>query len=183
MKIYTKTGDTGETSLANGMRIMKNDRRVELYGTVDELNSCIGFAISFMEHDEKGKQWIESLTTVQNILFELGSELAGFTTDEPAITNADIQFLEDEIDRWESRLSPLTNFIIPGGSRAASALHVARTIARKLERMLCAAIQESFIKDEHIPYCNRLSDYLFVAARFANHIHKNPDRIWKSRKR
>jgi len=183
MKIYTKTGDAGETSLAGGQRIMKHDPRVEIYGTVDELNSHIGLAIALIEKSEATMDLIKSLTGVQHILFELGSELAGYTTGSSALTADDILSLENDIDRWENELSPLTNFIIPGGSRGSSALHVARTITRKLERMLCSRIHEPYIQKEHIPFCNRLSDYLFVAARIANLTGNTPDTIWKSRKK
>ncbi|MEI1278126.1 cob(I)yrinic acid a,c-diamide adenosyltransferase [Leptospira venezuelensis] len=181
MKIYTKKGDSGTTSLASGTRVSKSDPRVELYGTADELNSAIGVAISFLTENSKLK---DPLERIQNLLFELGSELAGYKKkdDSSCILEDDISELEKEIDLWQDSLLPLKNFILPGGSSASSFLHVARTLARRLERDLVGYKEEGHeVFPENLRFLNRLSDHLFVAARYANFESKIPEPEWKSR--
>ncbi|MCG9874438.1 MAG: cob(I)yrinic acid a,c-diamide adenosyltransferase [Leptospiraceae bacterium] len=185
MKIYTKTGDTGETSLAMGGRVQKFDPRVELYGTTDELNSVLGISISFLDTASALR---DSLVFVQNLLFELGSELAGYhKLDDageliPIIQEADISFLEGKMDEWTNELEPLKHFVLPGGSKSASFLHQARTVCRRLERrMVFEAKEHVSIPARSIIFINRLSDFLFVASRFANLEDKVKEPIWISR--
>lgn len=181
MKIYTKTGDKGDTSLADGKRVRKSDPRVELYGTVDELNSFIGAAVSFVDQDFSEKK---TLTAIQNILFELGSELAGFVPKNSGriILDEDIALLENAMDLMSAELPQMKSFVLPGGAQAASMLHIARTVCRRLERQM-TNLQENAgtVSSEALIYINRLSDYLFTAARFANFKSGNEDIPWKSR--
>ena len=182
MKIYTKSGDKGQTSLASGKRVSKSDERVGLYGTCDEFNSSIGLGISLLNEASFLK---EGLVAIQNILFELGSELAGFRKEdktESIIFESDISFLEKQIDIMQGKLVPLKSFILPGGSKSASALHISRTICRRLEREMVRAQKKDLeIFQTSLVYVNRLSDYLFVAARFANTEEKIDDIKWVSR--
>lgn len=177
MKIYTKSGDKGETSLVYGQRVPKNDARVEAYGTCDEANSLIGMALSFIPNEEKWKELLDIFHVVQTKLFHVGAELAtpaGKKVGWP-ITDGDITFLEETIDKWDSTLPPLTNFVLPGGSKAGSTLHVARTVARRAERMAIAIQQQEEVNPVVIKYLNRLSDFLFVAARLVNREMGNPE--------
>jgi cob(I)alamin adenosyltransferase len=182
MKIYTKTGDKGKTSLASGKRVSKSDELVSLYGICDELNSQIGVAISFLKEDSLLK---EPLTLTQNILFELGSELAGFrlnSTENSIIFDSDIEYLEKNIDTWQEKLPELKSFVLPGGTKSSSFLQVARTICRELEREMVRANEKGTeIFEMSLIYVNRLSDFLFVAARFANQEESIPDIKWTSR--
>lgn len=188
MKIYTKTGDKGETSLAVGGRVKKYDPRVELYGTTDELNSILGLAISF---SPPGASWIGTIHTIQSLLFELGSELAGYKKKDNqgvelnAIHPEDLVFLESQMDEWTTELAPLKNFLLPGGSHCASFFHQARTVCRRLERALVKEKDigktPGEISEIAIVFANRLSDFLFVAARYANHWESISEPIWKSR--
>lgn len=168
MKIYTKSGDKGETSLIYGDRVPKNAPRVEAYGTCDEANSFIGLGKSYLDEAENWKLLKKSLHIVQTKLFHIGAELATPTGKKVSwpITEEDVLFLELEIDRMDAELPPLTNFILPGGHPAAAALHSARTVARRAERCVLS-INES-VNPITIKYLNRLSDYLFVAARWVN---------------
>ena len=166
MKIYTRTGDAGQTSLFGGTRVPKNDARIEAYGTVDELNSHLGLARA---------SWPSSpidadLQQAQNDLFEIGAHLASPGTSRFAGVEAEqIENLERAIDAMEAALAPLKNFILPGGASAAAQLHVARTVCRRAERLVVALADETAATQSSIAYLNRLSDYLFVAARYANH--------------
>lgn len=168
MKIYTKSGDKGETSLIYGDRVPKNAPRVEAYGTCDEANSFIGLGKSYLDEAGNWKLLKKSLHIVQTKLFHIGAELATPTGKKVSwpITEEDVLFLELEIDRMDAELPPLTNFILPGGHPAAAALHSARTVARRAERCVLS-INES-VNPITIKYLNRLSDYLFVAARWVN---------------
>ena len=182
MKIYTKTGDTGHTSLAKGGRVLKSDIKVEMYGTCDELNSNLGLVLSFLENDEFLK--IE-INLIQNLLFEIGSELAGYKkedSNQSAISLMDIEHIEKSIDTLEEKLVPLKSFILPGGSKTASLLHVSRTICRRLERiMVMANSNDTDIYSQTLIYINRLSDFLFVSARYANSISGINEPLWTSR--
>lgn len=174
MKIYTRSGDKGTTSLVYGSRVGKNDLRVEAYGTCDEVNSMIGLALSFLDQEEwDGKElFLERMHRVQTILFHVGSELATPEDKEVAwkLKQAYIDELEQHIDEWEEILPPLKNFILPSGHSASSALHAARTIARRAERLTVTVDQEiGNVNPLVMKYINRLSDYLFVAARYSNH--------------
>ena len=165
MKIYTRTGDAGETSLFGGARVAKNDPRIEAYGTVDELNSFLGAARA---------AWPASpididLHQSQMDLFEIGAHLASPGTSRfPGVEEARIAELERAIDAMEHELEPLKSFILPGGAPAAAHLHVARTVCRRAERLVVALRDDSVATQSSIRYLNRLSDYLFVAARFIN---------------
>ena len=180
-KIYTKTGDKGFTSLANGARVSKSDSYVELYGTCDELNSSLGVALGFYPSNVSG----EPVWKIQNLLFELGSELAGFRkkdTNVSIILEEDIQFLEKEIDTMQEVLPELKSFILPGGSKAASFLHVSRTLCRRLERMMVTSKESGGeIFESSLIFVNRLSDYLFVLARYLNFQEGQEDIKWFSR--
>jgi cob(I)alamin adenosyltransferase len=165
MKIYTRTGDHGQTSLFGGTRVAKNDPRIDAYGTIDELSSHLGVAgASAIPADT-----IAEIERVQSDLFEIGAHLASPGTSRfPGVDAQRIANLERAIDTMEHDLAPLTTFILPGGSLGASQLHVARTICRRAERAVVALQDESPATQSTIAYLNRLSDYLFVAARFAN---------------
>lgn len=169
MKIYTKTGDKGTTSLVYGTRIAKNDMRVEAYGTCDEANSAIGLALSFLKNEDfpEKKEAEEVFHKVQTALFHVGAELSTPANKEVKwkIKQEDIEELEHTIDKWDSALPPLNNFILPGGHQAGAGLHFARTVVRRAER--CAVSLED-VNPLVFSYLNRLSDFLFVAARFIN---------------
>jgi cob(I)alamin adenosyltransferase len=171
MKIYTRTGDRGETSLFGGSRIAKDDPRIEAYGTIDELNSTIGVARASWPSSPIDPQ----LSLIQSDLFDIGARLAAPGSDRFAgVDPRRIAELERAIDAMESELQPLTNFIIPGGSLAAAQLHVARTVCRRAERRV-VALEDTTAT---VAYLNRLSDYLFVAARTANRSQGVPDTPW-----
>ncbi|MEW9670677.1 cob(I)yrinic acid a,c-diamide adenosyltransferase [Ammoniphilus sp. 3BR4] len=170
MKIYTKSGDKGETSLVYGQRVSKHSPRVEAYGTCDEANSMIGAALSFLPASEKWTELLQTFHVVQTKLFHVGAELAtpaGKKVGWP-IQEEDVVFLEQQIDQMDAKLPALTNFVLPGGSQAGASLHVARTIARRAERNAIGIQAEEEVNPMVIKYLNRLSDFLFVAARFIN---------------
>ncbi len=189
MKIYTRTGDKGQTSLFGGERVSKAHDRVAVYGTVDELNSVLGVCAAHCDEAtfdaEEIREWIAH---VQRDLFAVGAWLASpkgtaaFTGDRKDRTDLDdnrIAELEKDIDKWEAELSPLKTFILPGGGVLGASLHFARTVCRRAERE-CVALAE---KTENIPelavkYLNRLADALFVLARLANHREKCPETPW-----
>lgn len=171
MKIYTRTGDRGETSLFGGARVPKNDPRIEAYGTVDELNSCLGVVLA-VEADAQ-------LLEVQRDLFEIGAHLASPGTSRfTGVEAPRIEALERGIDAMEAELAPLKSFILPGGTLAAAQLHVARTVCRRAERLVVALHDDDPATLSSITYLNRLSDYLFVAARYANRRHGVEDVPW-----
>jgi cob(I)alamin adenosyltransferase len=175
VKIYTRTGDAGETSLFGGARVPKNDARIEAYGTVDELNSFLGVARAAWPASPVDAQ----LAAAQSDLFEIGAHLASPGTSRfPGVDVARIEELEHGIDAMEAELAPLKSFILPGGSLAASQLHIARVVCRRAERLVVALGDESAATKSSIAYLNRLSDYLFVAARFANHRFGVDDVPW-----
>jgi cob(I)alamin adenosyltransferase len=179
MKIYTKSGDQGETSLWGGGRVMKSHPRVNAYGTVDEANSMIGLAVSFVPEVES--VITSRLIRIQNELFQVGSELAtqiGAKNSCPFVGDVQIAVLEQEIDEMESALVPLQNFILPNGSAAGSALHLARTIVRRSERECVDLSHSEPLRQELIRYLNRLSDYLFVMARFVNQVLGKSETKW-----
>lgn len=171
MKIYTRTGDRGETSLFGGARVPKNDARIEAYGTIDELNSHLGVVLA-IESDAQ-------LLAVQRDLFEIGAHLASPGTSRFAgVESSRIEELERGIDAMEAELEPLKSFILPGGTAAAAQLHVARTVCRRAERLVVALRDDDPATQSSIAYLNRLSDYLFVAARYANHKRGVEDVPW-----
>ena len=173
-KIYTRTGDAGETALGSGERVSKSSLRIWAYGTVDETNAQIGVARLALPASET--EVAAMLLRIQNDLFDLGADLCvPDRGDKPAheplrITDPQVERLEKEIDRMNAELSPLRSFILPGGSAAAAALHVARTVCRRAERLMVelAADPREPVGAAAIKYVNRLSDFLFVAARFVN---------------
>jgi len=172
-KIYTRTGDDGTTGLVSGPRRLKHDLRVEAYGTVDETNSAIGVA---RVHVSRDAPLDAMLAAIQNDLFDLGADLSTPETDEPPafeplrIVEAQVERLEQDIDRLNAALSPLKSFVLPAGTPAAAHLHLARTIARRAERLMVALAQADGekVSAAALKYANRLSDFLFVAARHAN---------------
>jgi cob(I)alamin adenosyltransferase len=179
MKIYTRTGDAGETGLFGGGRVGKDEPRVEAYGTVDELNSCLGAARALGVSEQTGA----SLLRIQSDLFTLGAELACVPGKEDKLRmtlvgEADIARLEGWIDHDEAALEPLKNFVLPGGSPGAAELHRARTVCRRAERRTLTAGRTSPIRSEVVIYLNRLSDLLFVLARSENHRASIPDIPW-----
>ncbi|MDZ5474535.1 cob(I)yrinic acid a,c-diamide adenosyltransferase [Bacillus sp. 31A1R] len=169
MKLYTKTGDKGTTSLIYGERVPKNDLKVEAYGTCDEANSTIGVALSLlMNQDFEGKESLEStFHKIQTTLFHVGAELATPKGKEVkwTVSNDDIEELEKKIDEWDASLPSLTNFILPGGHPSGATFHVARTVVRRAER---CAVEIGDVNPLVLSYLNRLSDFLFVAARYVN---------------
>jgi cob(I)alamin adenosyltransferase len=167
-RMYTRTGDKGETGLFSGERVPKNSLRVEAYGTVDELSATIGCARSLIEDREID----EVLERVQRDLFLVGAELATRPKrgKERRIKVADkmVKYLEEQIDRLDPELPPLSTFIVPSGAKAATALHVARTVARRAERRAVSLAQRERLDSQLLPYLNRLSSLLFVLARIVN---------------
>jgi cob(I)alamin adenosyltransferase len=176
MKIYTRTGDHGQTSLFGGARVAKNDARIEAYGTIDELSSQLGVARTTPLPSDVDA----ILNQVQFDLFEVGAHLASPGTSRfPGVDAARIEELEHAIDAMERELAPLTTFILPGGSSSAAQLHVGRTVCRRAERLVVALQDQSPATVSTIAYLNRLSDYLFIAARFANKRADVEDVPWK----
>lgn len=180
MKIYTKTGDLGETALFGGPRVTKNDLRVEAYGEVDELNASLGVVRAYLEDPEIDRL----LAEVQGELFALGAELA--TPHEakargaiPPLDPLAIGRLETSIDRWDEELPALTNFILPGGTRTSAALHLSRCVCRRAERRVVALTQKAIVHPDAVRYLNRLSDFLFVAARVVNHRSGRGETPWQ----
>ena len=177
MKIYTKTGDEGKTSLFDNSRVWKSDQRIMSYGAVDELNSSLGIALS-LELDPEIK---DILIKLQNDLFIVGSDLANPNmSDEKIRTTPEmITFLEQKIDLLEPQLEPLTSFILPGGTLLASILHLSRTISRRAETHVIALSQNEEINKDAAIYLNRLSDLMFILARAINHRKTISDIVWK----
>lgn len=180
-KIYTRKGDDGTTRLGGNQRIRKDDLRVQAYGTVDELNSQIGVALA----SGLGKRLQGELVLIQNDLFRLGSDLCFLESDKqnlkiPVLESGHVTKLETLIDDLLPIVGPLENFILPGGTTAAAQLQLARTICRRAERAVISLAQAEPIGPFVIPYLNRLSDALFVMARFENHEHNHPEPLWDS---
>jgi len=179
MKIYTKKGDTGQTSLFGGGDYSKDHPRITSYGTVDELNSVLGCVMT--ELTDQGLKPI--LMEVQKQLFRLGAELATLEPSEKMqrgfLQQKEINTLEQQIDAWEQELAPLTHFILPGGHKAAAGLHLARTVCRRAERMTVRLFHQEAIRVEILKYLNRLSDWLFVFARLVNHRTAEQDVLWE----
>lgn len=180
-KIYTRTGDKGQTSLIGGKRVPKSDPRLEAYGTVDELNSVIGVLRADIHADRSLGNVDAFLERIQNELFNVGSQLAcedlEMRTKLPSVDETAIHRLEEKMDEYSSTLQPLKNFILPGGTKSAAYAHVARTVCRRAER-------DSSVLDDTAEvlnrYLNRLSDYFFVLARHLNSVAKVSEPIWKS---
>jgi cob(I)alamin adenosyltransferase len=180
MKIYTKTGDKGETGLFGGERVSKESLRISAYGTIDELNSFIGLAIT--ESKDEGVK--KNLRKIQNQLFVVGSDLA--TPENEKSNKLNIKRtppsfytdIENMIDEYDAQLEELRNFILPGGSKTAALLHVCRTVCRRAEREVVALKNSVTIGENIIIFLNRLSDLFFVLSRFENKVSNHPDIIW-----
>lgn len=193
MKIYTRTGDKGKTSLFDGTRVLKSNARVDAYGTIDELNSNIGFAISQLKASYSSSERSESrssrqartinikeeLEEIQHDLFAIGSVLAMPHAMPVVGLESRPQEFEGLIDRMTAKLPELKQFILPGGSKAAATLHVCRTIARRAERRVVALMQDEEVDTNLVIYVNRLSDLFFTMARYANFVEKKKEVVWK----
>ncbi|HEY9167019.1 MAG TPA: cob(I)yrinic acid a,c-diamide adenosyltransferase [Candidatus Kryptonia bacterium] len=182
MKIYTRTGDEGETSLFGGKRVGKDVPRIEAYGTVDELNSVIGIARSF----NKNRKIDKLLGMIQNQLFVLGADLATpsdvTSTAVHRIGENEVRLLEETIDELDVKLEPLKTFILPGGSKTSAILHFSRTVCRRAERKVAPLKGNGEVSRETLVYLNRLSDLLFVLARFANKSDEVKEIPWNPRR-
>ncbi|WEK37650.1 MAG: cob(I)yrinic acid a,c-diamide adenosyltransferase [Candidatus Pseudobacter hemicellulosilyticus] len=184
MKIYTKTGDKGKTSLIGGTKVPKSDLRIESYGTVDELNSYLGLCRDLLSQDDQGRTILQA---VQDRLFVVGAALACDPEKEPKmkipdLKEEDVTLLEKEIDRMNETVPPMKFFILPGGAPVVSQLHIARCVCRRAERCCVRLENESQeVEPVILQYLNRLSDYLFVLARYAGHQLGIAEIPWKSR--
>ena len=188
-KIYTKTGDEGETSLFTGKRVPKNDPFIEAIGTVDECNSAIGLAISLMPMELPFDEVLEQLETIQHALFDLGAALATPRSststaklEKTRFDDEEILLLEQWIDSITAELPPLTHFILPGGHPCGAALHLARSICRRAERLVIPLQKDGDVNKNVLVYLNRLSDYLFVVSRYLNALCKKPETKWEHHK-
>jgi cob(I)alamin adenosyltransferase len=189
MKIYTRRGDKGKTSLLGGIRVSKDHPRVAAYGTIDELNSYLGFVTTLLS--SKQKKFLRLIFDVQSDLWEIESELATAPGKTPPfiLSEAKVKKLEKIIDNLEAKLPPLQHFVFPGGSKAAAALHVARCVARRAERevvKLCkkrvlSADQQQKVNPNILAYLNRLSDFLFVLARTVNKVSSKKEVVWRGK--
>jgi cob(I)alamin adenosyltransferase len=186
MKIYTRTGDRGETGLIGGKRVPKNDPRIVAYGCVDELNANVGLVISLLKNKKIFSDLIDILILIQNELFIVGSDLANPNHSvenehkTPRVQEKMALHLESVIDRFEEELKPITFFIMPGGSIEASSVHITRSIARRTETAVAVVSKEQIINPAILIYLNRLSDFLFIAARVVNKRLGIEDIAWKS---
>ena len=176
-KIYTRTGDKGKTSLFDGKRVYKFDKKVDSYGTIDELNSSLGVAASFIKINSINKE----IETIQNDLFEIGSSLAVTSTLPVDQLGDRPQEFEKLIDKYTSQMPELTQFILPSGGKGGSLLHLSRTICRRCERNIVALSTKEEVDETIIVYLNRLSDLLFTMARFVNFKEKKKEKTWRKR--
>lgn len=189
-KVYTRTGDKGKTRLAGGQDVWKDSLRVEAYGTVDELNSVIGLVRVHNEKGEVNKHASAQLETilrwVQNKLFDIGGLLATAPGESfpnmPTVTAEDVVYLEQMIDVCQKDLAPLKEFILPGGGQVSAFLHLARTICRRAERICVTLSREESVEKEIVPFLNRLSDALFVFARWVAKTQGEPEFLWERQK-
>jgi cob(I)alamin adenosyltransferase len=184
-RIYTKTGDTGDTRLVGGQKVRKDSARIEAYGTVDELSSVLGIARGLLERKDApaGATALAGvLRRVQNELFNLGSDLATRPEDlhpgSPVIREAHVVALEREMDAWNGALPSLDSFVLPGGGLVAAHLHLARTVCRRAERAAVRVADQEAVRPETLRYLNRLSDALFVMSRHAARLYGEPEPLW-----
>jgi cob(I)alamin adenosyltransferase len=185
MKLYTRTGDTGTTGLFGGSRVPKDTARVEAYGTLDELNAALGFAAALLSEASAPEARRSDLAQIQSDLFRLGAELAApenaaRVTPGRQVDDADVARLEGWIDARETEVQPLRQFIVPGGTPAAAALHQARAVARRAERRVVTLSRTESVRGEVIRYLNRLSDLLFVMARAENARNGAAETPWRA---
>lgn len=186
-KIYTKTGDKGSTRLVGGQKVQKDSLRIGSYGTVDELNACLGLvrvAMRASDAEQAARDDVETfLRKVQNDLFDVGSDLATRIEDrwptQPLVDMDDVAELERRMDAWNEELEPLNSFVLPGGNEVAARLHLARTVCRRAERDIVALSREEAIGEPVIPYINRLSDALFVLSRWVTHRMGAEEFLWE----
>lgn len=186
-RIYTRTGDRGQTRLVGGHGVSKDNLRIESYGTVDELNAFLGLARTTAEelasHSERLRPFTGILKRVQHELFNLGSILATLPDEvgpkQPRITPKDIQQLEREIDAANEELPALRSFVLPGGSRLEAELHICRTVCRRAERLLVSLAREEGVSEESLQYLNRLSDAFFVWSRWVNNVLGATETLWE----
>src|ERR1051326_6268087 len=186
-RVYTRQGDQGQTGLVGGQRVPKDSARIEAYGTVDELNAFLGAAratVNVMAATEPRLALLGAvLLRVQHELFNLGSILATLPEDvhprQPRVTEAEIAQLEKSMDAMNEDLAPLRSFVLPGGSRVDAELHIARTVCRRAERACVALARVEGVPPEAVKYLNRLSDALFVWARWAAHVSGSPETLWE----
>ena len=188
-KVYTRTGDTGQTGLVGGKRLPKDHPRIEAYGSVDELNSVLGIVLSFLVQKDASKRRDKLeliLEAIQQKLFDLGSELATLPGDEYVgqitLQAEDSEWLEEIIDTMNDELQSLKSFILPGGTSLNAFLHLARTVCRRTERDILKLKQIDLVSPEIIKYINRLSDFLFVAGRWATETLGEKETLWQSGK-
>jgi len=181
MKIYTRTGDEGTTSLIGGKRVSKSDVRIDAYGTIDELNACIGL----LKDQPVNEPLQEFLKEIQDRLFTIGSSLAADPEKSvlkiPDIRPSDIDVVEDKIDQMNEELAPLHAFILPGGHQSISFGHITRTVCRRAERSVILLSKDEFVADLIVKYLNRLSDYLFTLCRWMHHKLNVEEQTWKAR--
>lgn len=186
VRIYTRSGDKGETSLFSGERVPKNDPLIEALGSIDECNSAIGVGIAHLPPDKKFSQTKEQLITIQHALFDLGAAIATPRTraerdkiDKTRFDEEEISLLEQWIDEMDAGLPKLNHFILPGGHPCGAMLHLARSLCRRAERLVIPLKQNEDVSDKIICYLNRLSDYLFIASRWVNHLTDIPETRWE----
>jgi cob(I)alamin adenosyltransferase len=188
-RIYTKAGDGGQTRLVGGQKVAKDSARIETYGTVDELSSCLGLARAALATPPipaGGAELDAVIKRIQNELFNLGSDLATLPEDrhpkQPLIEARHVAALESEIDAWNESLPELRSFVLPGGGWVAASLHLARTICRRAERLVVSLRATEAVGDQVLPYLNRLSDALFVMSRHASRLYGEPEPLWEPEK-
>ena len=184
-KVYTKTGDKGETSLVSGNRLSKADSKIDLYGEIDELNSHVGLGVCYLQkHEAVFQKPLELLYKIQHVLFDLGSNLA--CEDEfrekyklPQISESIIQELELDMDEMDGELPKLNNFVLPGGDLACAQFHVCRTVTRRFERKLIQSLAKENAPDNSLVFTNRLSDYFFILSRYVNFKLGKDEVLWQ----
>lgn len=173
-KVITKTGDGGQTGLSDGSRVSKSSLRIHALGQVDHLNSVIGWTLVVA-----GDEWTSSLQSIQQDLFNMGGELSMPNSELNLLKVDRVDWLNDEVEKFNQSLEPLKEFILPGGTEFSARIHMARTVCRTVERYLVALQEKESINEIHIPYLNRLSDYLFVLARVDMSKKNNPEIQWQ----
>jgi cob(I)alamin adenosyltransferase len=188
-RIYTKTGDGGDTRLVGGQKVRKDAKRIEAYGTIDELSAAIGLARTLLGQPgapQGADDLAAILGRIQNELFNLGSEVATLPDNlrpgQPVIEARHVTALEQEIDGWNANLPELRSFVLPGGGMVAAHLHLARTICRRAERVIVALMASEGLGAQDLPYVNRLSDALFVMSRHAARLYGEPEPLWQPEK-